>query len=47
MKMKEENIRFCREKINILKEKIRQISIEAGALAIRKVQFQFEFNNKS
>jgi hypothetical protein len=29
---------FCREKIVNIKEKIRQISIEAGALAIRKVK---------
>ncbi len=32
---------FYREKIDSLKEKIRQMNIEAGALAIRKVDIYF------
>jgi hypothetical protein len=32
---------FSREKIDSLKEKIRQMNIEAGALAIRKVDIYF------
>jgi hypothetical protein len=45
--MFEGNLFFLREKIVNLKEKIRQMNIEGGALAIRKVNYPLNLSRES